>query len=130
MAWEHLIRPVLLGEGAWRIANGEEPRPQTGARQQAEFDQCVGKGIAAIHSACTPEVTHLFHHIEGLHELWNALATRFNTQNSRHARAIIRSKFDRCAPGGGAGECRPSSVGSAAYARNWQARTMQWMTAL
>ena len=64
MAWKHLIRPVLLGEGAWRIAIG------------------VGKGIAAIHSACTPEVMLLFHHIEDLHELWNALATRFNTQNS------------------------------------------------
>ena len=80
MAWKHLIRPVLLGDGAWRIANGEESRPQAGARQQAEFDQRIGKGIAAIHSACTPEVTRLFHLIGGLHKLWNVLATRFNTQ--------------------------------------------------
>ena len=48
MAWKHLIRPVLLGEGAWRIAIGEELRPHTGARQQAELDQRVGKGIAAV----------------------------------------------------------------------------------
>ena len=102
LTWRNLARVSLLSVDAYEIALGNELFPIGGGNAarvlQHDFRKRMGKGLNALLSACSDEITTQISHIDNLPELWEALATRYNSQDSYDARSIIRNEFDRCIP--------------------------------
>ena len=102
LTWRNLARVSLLSVDAYEIALGNENFTIGGGNAgrvlQHDFRKRMGKGLNALLSACSDEITTQISHIDNLPELWEALATRYNSQDSYDARSIIRNEFDRCIP--------------------------------
>jgi hypothetical protein len=102
MQWRNWIRPILQSVDAYDIAIGSEQRPANpnntaaGRTQQKDFTIRSGKGISVILAACTYEINVGIGHIDDLHNLWESLKRRFDSQTSRDACTIIRNYFDSC----------------------------------
>ena len=97
-SWRDEIRPLLRSVDAYNIALNNELFPVGGGNavctQQRDFEKRYGKGAHAILSSCTSEIKTIIKRLDSPHEMWEALRTRLNYQESQAARTRIRDCFD------------------------------------